>query len=253
MPTFDHGRERGRRDVRPRPPLVAGAPDEAVVGADPDVAVGHARRRDRVDDAAARPRARGGDGGRGIEGGGHAGVLARQVGADRAPVPAAVLGAEELLVGEVEDARVAAGEHERQRPGAAVLARLGEGGVDRLGLHRAQVEPLDACRRRRRRGSRGSGTMLWLSPPAVISRNCVRLMPSIPVGAAGHGRGARVLLRAVDPVREPVVGGHAVDLRGRLVVPGAPGPAAVEGHDARPGRCRGSGGRGPAGSIHSSW
>src|SRR5215467_11259709 len=41
------------------------------------------------------------------------------------------------------------------------------------------------------------------------------------------------LLGAVDPVGESVVGDHMVKLRGRLVVPGAPGRAAVEA-DSRP-------------------
>src|SRR5215472_18021231 len=41
------------------------------------------------------------------------------------------------------------------------------------------------------------------------------------------------LLGAVDPVRESVVGNHMVKLRGRLVVPRAPGRAAVEA-DGRP-------------------
>ena len=47
----------------------------------------------------------------------------------------------------------------------------------------------------------------------------------------GSRRGAAVLLRAVDPVREPVVGGDVVELRGRLVVPGAPGLPAVHADD----------------------
>ncbi len=33
---------------------------------------------------------------------------------------------------------------------------------------------------------------------------------------------AAILLRAVEPVRKAIVGGHMIDLRGGLVVPGAP-------------------------------
>ena len=49
--------------------------------------------------------------------------------------------------------------------------------------------------------------------------------------AAGNGGGARVLLRAVHRVGEAVVRRDAVELPGRLVVPGAPGLAAVQRHD----------------------
>src|SRR6185295_4354626 len=51
------------------------------------------------------------------------------------------------------------------------------------------------------------------------------------IAAARHRHRAAVLLAAVDPVGETVVGGHVVELPGRLVVPGAPGLAAVDGDD----------------------
>src|ERR1039457_6229631 len=47
-----------------------------------------------------------------------------------------------------------------------------------------------------------------------------RDLPVIP--AAGHSGRAALLLPAVDPVGELVVGDHVVELRGRLVVPGTP-------------------------------
>ena len=51
------------------------------------------------------------------------------------------------------------------------------------------------------------------------------------VGAAGDGDGAVVLLPGVDPVRGLVVGGEVIELPGRLVVPAAPGRAAIDGDD----------------------
>ena len=51
------------------------------------------------------------------------------------------------------------------------------------------------------------------------------------LASAGHGRGAAVLLRAVNPVRELVVGGYVVKLAVRLIVPGTPSFAAVERDD----------------------
>ncbi len=48
------------------------------------------------------------------------------------------------------------------------------------------------------------------------------------VAAAGNARGAALLLPAVDPIRKAIVGDHVIELRGRLVVPGAPGCAAID-------------------------
>src|SRR6266481_1101659 len=47
------------------------------------------------------------------------------------------------------------------------------------------------------------------------------------VSAAGDRCGAAVLLRSVDPIGEPVIGGHSVKLSRWLVVPRAPGLAAI--------------------------
>ena len=51
------------------------------------------------------------------------------------------------------------------------------------------------------------------------------------VAAACDRHRAVVLLSAVDPVRETVVGGEVVELAGRLVVPAAPGRSPVHGDD----------------------
>src|SRR5205085_4046193 len=57
---------------------------------------------------------------------------------------------------------------------------------------------------------------------------------NLPVGAAAaDAGGTALLLAAVDPIREPVVGTHVVELGCRLVVPTAPGLPAVDG-DRRP-------------------
>ena len=47
------------------------------------------------------------------------------------------------------------------------------------------------------------------------------------VGSGRNGDGRIVLLRAVYPVRELIVGGHVVELGGKLVVNGRPGFPAV--------------------------
>ena len=49
--------------------------------------------------------------------------------------------------------------------------------------------------------------------------------------ARWHADRAAVLLRAGHPVRKAIVGGDVIDLRGRLVVPRAPGRGAVHADD----------------------
>src|SRR5258706_13095625 len=48
------------------------------------------------------------------------------------------------------------------------------------------------------------------------------------IGAAGHSRASAILLRSVDDVWKLVVGSHVIELCCGLVVPGAPGLAAIE-------------------------
>src|SRR6266702_4254167 len=53
------------------------------------------------------------------------------------------------------------------------------------------------------------------------------------VSAAGDRRGAAILLRSVDPIGKPVIGGHSVKLSRWLVVPRAPVIAARSAFDRR--------------------
>ena len=222
-------RRPGRRHVGPVRPLVPRAPDQAVVGAHPEVVIGQPRRRDGIDHAEARAGLRVVRRGRRVEVGRRARILAREVGADRRPVLAAVLGAEETLAREVEHARIARREHQRQRPGLAVEIRIGQRGIDRPGLPGAQVEPLHpAAEEHVRVLGVGSDVVALAARRRLAEHGEVDAV--VGVGAAGHTGGAGILLRAVHPVGKAVVGDHVVELAGRLVEPGAPGLAAVGGH-----------------------
>ena len=78
-------------------------------------------------------------------------------------------------------------------------------------------------------GSRGSGTSQpRSSPPTGCQSRNVSCPKSLRVAAPAV---PRILLAAVDPVREPVVGFDVVELAGRLVVPVAPGLPAVQRDD----------------------
>lgn len=174
-----------------------------------DLTPGRAGGRDRVDHPAARAwLGSHGRGGR-VEVGGHPGILARQIGADHGPVLPPVLGAEEPLVREVERARIALREDERQRPGGPVGAGVGERGIHRPRLQRAQVELLDGAAVDDIRIARVGGDVVALAP----RRDLPEMGEVDPVeagGAAGDRGRPRVLLRAVDPVWKTVVGGDPI-------------------------------------------
>ncbi len=115
-------RERGRRDVAPRPPAVVRHVDQAVVAADPDQARLAGGRRETIDHAAVFPlfwierrehaQCRG-----------HLGARPRQIGTDRLPAQPTVRRLEQDIGTEVQRARVAWREHQRHRPHPAVLPR----------------------------------------------------------------------------------------------------------------------------------
>src|SRR6185437_8428689 len=94
--------KRRRSDIYPMRAVVVRSPDEAVIGADPDQAVANGRRPDVIDHPAPRSLRRGVLGRRGIEGRRNARISAGQVWADRSPGLAAVAGAEQPLVAEIE-------------------------------------------------------------------------------------------------------------------------------------------------------
>ena len=222
-------RQIGGCDVLPGLAVVPRQPDLAVVGAAPDPSVRHRRWRDGVDHPASRPFDVGILRGHRVEGRGHRGALPRQVGARLLPVRAPVRAPEEHLPPEVESLPVARRDRERQRPLAPVLARIGQRGIEIGVLQRAPVEPPH-------RPAPHDVRILRIREDvaALAARRHfvpVPLRDRAVVGAHGNRRRAAILLRAVDPVREPVVRGDVVELRGWLVVPGAPALPAIHRDD----------------------
>src|SRR4029079_17322007 len=102
---------------------------------------------------------------------------------------------------------------------------------DRLRLHRARVEAVDASAVDDGRVLRIGGHVVALAARRDLAE-LHQIDPVDRVRAARPPRGARILLRAVHPVRKTVVGDDVVELPGGLVVPGAPRLAAVDGDDA---------------------
>ena len=225
MPTFDQGWSdggvtfsSGRRRRR--------APDQAVVGADPDqpvpaAAMSRYRRSRRAADpwspypsrsvaSSVRRNRRLGP---------------RQIGADRRPGLAAVARAEQPLVAEIKRV-IALPEGQRQRPVRRDIRRGRRASGRRSSLWPGlEVEPFD----------RAAIDDVWI---VGVGRDLAAFAAGgdlmemrhgdavdLAVAAARHRGRARILLRAVDPIGEAVVGRDMVELAGRLVVPAAPGLA----------------------------
>ena len=110
----------------------------------------------------------------------------------------------DLLPSEVEDAWVAAGEHERQRPGRAMLIGIRERGIDLPGLPCSQINSVDAAAVDDIRivGVRRDVVVLAARHDLVEGGDVHAILGRRP---ARHSRGAGVLLRTVHEVREPVV------------------------------------------------
>ena len=209
--------------------FIARTPDQTVVGAGPDVVVGLTRRRDRVNHALPRPGLRAIGCGDRIEIRRRSRVLTRQIGTDEGPVIPAIFGAEEPLIRKVQHARIARREHERQRPGVAIVAGIRQRWIDRLSLHRSQIEPFHPAAIQDVRVPRIGRQVVALTAGGRLTE--MSYVNSIDyIRMTWHAGRAGILLRSVDPIRKLVVGDDVIELAGRLVEPGAPGPPAVDGH-----------------------
>src|SRR5690242_17095808 len=155
----------------------------------------------------------------------HARVLACQVGADDLPGVAAISGLEQNVGTEIQRVLVFGRKDERRSAVIAVLAGTKDYGAYVLRLR--------------------GGLVVLASLTAVddvgierVGRNvaiflCADGMPVAKgdfavITAAGGTDGPALLLPAVDPVGKTIVGDDVIELRGRLVVPGTPGFAAVD-------------------------
>ena len=223
-----------RRDILPGHAVVGRHMDQPVVGADPDPVDVLVRRRDGVDDAARRGLRRRiarilADARR------HGPRLARQVGAQLLPVRAAVDGLPEMVVGEEQRTLVDFGEDDRHR------AHLTEGPGwttdTTTAAHRADDRHLTGPAIESRHGAAAVDDVgierVWGDEAVFIDADGkpVAIRDRAVVAAARHAHRAVLLLAAADAVGKRVVRRHVVELAGRLVVPGAPGLAAVQRDD----------------------
>src|SRR5208283_1079312 len=162
--------------------------------------------------------------------------VAGEVGANGLPVKSAVESLHHILSPEKQRAGLDFGEKQDRCPGIAILA-LGDlltesrhgPGCDLLALAGAAVEAAYRAVGSRTIDDVGVG---WIGGDvaAFASPNTEPVAPIdvAVVGAAGQARGAAVLLRTEDVVWELTIGNDVVELARRLVVPSAPGGAAIQ-------------------------
>ena len=215
--------QRLRRDVGPRRAAVPRDVHRAVVRSGPDGIDAQRRRPDRVDDAAVLgPR---GVGGVDAERGRDLPRRARQVGADRRPAPAAVDCLVEKLRREQQHARIGGGEQDRRGADEAVRAVADDDRADVLHVAAALVVARHLAAEDDPRMQRiGRRVAVLLDADRVPFAKGDR---AVVAARRDAGRSA-FLLPAVEPVGKAVVGGDVKHLRGRLVVPAAPGLSAVD-------------------------
>src|SRR5205085_4261547 len=132
-------RAEGRRgNVGPMRAVVVASPDETVVGARPDQAVGERRGSDVVHNPAARSLGRRVRGGRLVERRRNTELGSRQIGADGDPGLPAIPSPKNTLIAEIERV-VTLAPGQRERPFAAVIAWKGERRIDASRLPGFQV------------------------------------------------------------------------------------------------------------------
>ena len=158
---------------------------------------------------------------------GNARVVARQVGADFLPTMPSVDCLEQYVASEIKNVRIHRGEHHWLRAVEAIFARADDPGADVLHLPGPPVElsELAAVQNiRMQRIRRDVAVLFDANGMPIPKRN------RTVITAAGNADRAALLLRAIHPVGELIVRGQVINLRRRLVVPGAPSLSAVHGH-----------------------
>ena len=219
-------RHRRGRHVLPRLAGIARDVDQPIVRPRPDRFGGQARRRKRIDYAAPR-------GlllrliGIGGDAGGQRVSLARKIGADGFPRVAAIGATNHHLHSHVHHVGIDFGEDQRHsaqtaerypggRPHGQVLDCAGDAVEAAHGTASAAVNEIGVERVGR------DIRVLFATHRMPFAEGDLAI-----VAAARHAHRSALLLAAIDVVGDAIVGDHVVELRGRLVIPGAPRAAVV--------------------------
>src|SRR5712664_3270059 len=154
--------------------------------------------------------------------------FAREIRTNHLPTVSRIGRFEKHICGEVQGVRFQRRKDDRQRARIAILAAANGFGRNLRVLANILSRSSEPVAIENVRIERIHGDVAVLEnagkPPIAES--------NFAVIAAAHRRdGTAFLLRTVDPIRKTIVGGHVIKLRGWLVVPSAPGRAAIDADD----------------------
>ena len=158
----------------------------------------------------------------------HFRLLTRQVGTDDLPTRTTVGRLEQNVAGKIQHARIGGRKENRRRAQKSVLPGAQDLRRDVLHLARVHIEPRSLAAvdeiRMKRIGRDVAILFNTDSTPVAESDRAV-------IAATLHARRAALLLPAVNPVRKLIVSDDVIELRRRLVVPGAPRLATIHADD----------------------
>src|ERR1035441_4577137 len=206
---------------------IGGQPDQAIVRTRPDAVDVERRRRDRIDYSALLRLGRR-VAAKDAHGSGYFPDLASEVRTDLLPTLSAVAGSTQSVRREVEKMLIDWREHNWL---SANHAKIRSGDQLRNHVLRLCRAPVVA---RQLAAEHNVGVERIGHDIAVLFRR--HRMPIAKrdlaiVAPAGNASRAALLLSAAQAIGKSIVGVHVIHLRRRLVVPGAPGLAAVYGND----------------------
>src|SRR5216684_1404161 len=157
-------------------------------------------------------------------------LFPREIGTQLFPVHSTVTGSQNILRAQVKKMWIMRRKNQRRHVCRPILLRLNKYVSDlSRGLVRAQhaAEPSPGVDEIMVHGIGSDVGKLPASGRRPFAHGDLA-----KVAAAGHRRGAAILLRGEDVVGKSVVRAHVVELSRRLVVPGTPGRAAIHANDS---------------------
>src|SRR5215471_12125525 len=155
---------------------------------------------------------------------GNAGIFAGQIRTDDLPIVAAVLCREQNIRAKIERVRVHVRKDQRSRPIETEFSSAQHNRRDLLCLPGDSVKASDLSTVNHvwiERVGRDVSVLFHANGIPVAESNRSK------IAAARCSYAATLLLTSINPVRELIVGDYVVKLRGRLVVPTAPGRTVV--------------------------
>ena len=211
------------------PAAIVRPPDKTIIRARPDQLRAEGRNANIIDHAATGPWFRRIRRRRRIEGRRDGQGKARQIRADRRPVLAPIACLEEALVAKIEIIAARA-ENQRQGPGPAIGPREGEGRINRPGLAGLEIKLVHATAEHGLRVLGIGRNLIAFAARRYFAKGAGADPVNICITTFADAGCAGILLRAIHMVGELIIRCDVIELSRRLIEPGTPGLAAVQGY-----------------------